>query len=301
VENGTLAGPLATAQSHGKLYAAPKNTNVQLLWYRDDLVPQPPQTWDEMLAMAEQLKQQGKPSTVGITGAQYEGLVAQFNTLTVSAGGHILSDDGTRAVVDDGAVKALEELKKLATSPVADPSLANAKEDDVRHAMEDGRAAFELNWPNVYASMQKDRPELAQHFKWARYPGVNPGQPSRTTIGGFDLAVSTYSQHKPEAFEAAKCLRSAESQKYSAINSGVPPSIESVYSDPDMAKKYPMKDMILQELKDPAVRPITPAYQNASTIMSTVLSPPSSIDPQRTADRLRKELQDAIDSKGVLP
>ena len=56
-----------------------------------------------------------------------------------------------------------------------------------------------------------------------------------------------------------------------------------------------------EELKDPAVRPITPAYQNASTIMSTVLSPPSSIDPQRTADRLRKELQDAIDSKGVLP
>ncbi|GDY30004.1 ABC transporter substrate-binding protein [Gandjariella thermophila] len=301
VESGTLPGPLKTATYHGKLYAAPKNTNVQLLWYRDDLVPNPPQTWDEMLSMAEQLKQQGKPNEVLVTGAQYEGLVATYNTLVASSGGHIISDDGTRAVMDAGAVHALDELRKLATSPVADPSLSNDKEDSIRHTMEDGRAAFELNWPFVYASMRKDRPELAAHFKWAPYPGTLPGMPGKAAIGGFNLAVSTYSRHKPEAFEAAKCLRSAESQKYSAINSGVPPTIEAVYADPDMTQKYPMKDAILQELTDPAVRPITPAYQNASTVISTVLSPPSGIDPQRTADRLRKELQDALDSKGVLP
>jgi ABC-type glycerol-3-phosphate transport system substrate-binding protein len=43
VENGTLPGPLASAQYQGKLYVAPNNTNVQLLWYRKDLVPDPPQ------------------------------------------------------------------------------------------------------------------------------------------------------------------------------------------------------------------------------------------------------------------
>jgi multiple sugar transport system substrate-binding protein len=68
-----------------------------------------------------------------------------------------------------------------------------------------------------------------------------------------------------------------------------------------MAKPYPMKDAILEELKSAAVRPLTPAYQNVSTLISTILSPPSAIDPQATADRLRKELQDALDSKGVLP
>ncbi|WP_436493930.1 ABC transporter substrate-binding protein [Actinokineospora sp. HUAS TT18] len=301
VERGTLEGPLTTARWKDKLYAAPKNTNVQLLWYREDLVPDPPSTWAEMLDQAEALRAQGKPSTVLMTGAQYEGLVVQFNTLVASAGGKILSDDSTKAVVDEGAVRALQALKDLATSPVSSPSLSNAKEDDIRLAFQGGNAAFELNWPYVYAAMGKANPDLATRFKWAPYPSIDEGKAGTVTIGGFNLAVSEYSEHKPEAFEAAKCLRSAENQKFSAINSGVPPTIESVYADPDMAGPYPMRDAILEQLKTAAVRPLTPAYQNVSTLISTILSPPSAIDPQATADRLRKELQDALDSKGVLP
>lgn len=301
VEDGTLQGPLETARWKDKLYAAPKNTNVQLLWYRDDLVQKPPQTWAEMLDMAERLKAEGKPSTVLMTGAQYEGLVVQFNTLVAGANGKILSDDSTKAVVDEGAIKALQALKDLATSPVSSASLSNAKEDDIRLAFQAGDAAFQLNWPFVYAAMGKANPELAAKFKWAPYPSVEPGNAGTATIGGFNLAVSAYSEHRPEAFEAAKCLRSAENQKYSAINSGVPPTIESVYDDPEMAEPYPMRDAILDELKKSVPRPITPAYQNASTLISTILSPPSAIDPRATAERLRTELQDALDSKGVLP
>jgi multiple sugar transport system substrate-binding protein len=36
-------------------------------------------------------------------------------------------------------------------------------------------------------------------------------------------------------------------------------------------------------------------------VISTVLSPPAQIDPKATADRLRRELGDALQSKGVLP
>ncbi|WP_051385614.1 ABC transporter substrate-binding protein [Actinokineospora inagensis] len=302
VENGTLAGPLATARWKDKLYAAPKNTNVQLLWYRGDLVPTPPQSWSEMLDAAKQLKSQGKPGNILMTGAQYEGLVVQFANLTAGAGGKILSDDSTKAVVDDGAVKALHALHDLATSPAASASLSNAKEDNIRQEFETGKsAAFEINWPFVYASMAKSNPDLAKVFKWAPLPAIDGSKTGTAILGGFDLAISTYSRHKPEAFEAATCLRSAENQKFSAINSGVPPTIESVYHDPEMAEPYPMRDTILAELKNPATRPVTPAYQNVSTLISTILSPPSDIDPVKTADRLRSELQDALDSKGVLP
>ncbi|MFC7549991.1 ABC transporter substrate-binding protein [Plantactinospora sp. GCM10030261] len=300
-ERGTLEGPLRTARYEDKLYAAPKNTNVQLLWYRTDLVPEPPKTWDEMIEMAQQLKSQGQPHQVLTMGAQYEGLVVLFNTLVESAGGRILSEDGEQVALGDEAVRALELLQWFATAGVTSPSFSNAIEDPTRLEFQSGNGAFQINWPYVYPALQEGAPELAEKVKWARYPGVEEGTPSKVTIGGINMAVSAYSPHPEEAFEAAACIRNAENQKFSAINSGVPPTIESVYADPEMAEAYPMKDTILEELKEPAVRPLTPAYQNISTVTSALLSPPSAIDPQQTVKELREAVQDAIDSKGVLP
>ncbi|MEU0154882.1 ABC transporter substrate-binding protein [Micromonospora fulviviridis] len=301
VEQGTLAGPLDTARYEDKLYAAPKNTNVQLLWYRSDLVQEPPKTWDEMISAAQQLKQQGKPYQVLTMGAQYEGLVVLYNTLAESAGGKILSDDGKQAVMDAGTVRALDQLKKFATSGVTSPSFSNATEDPVRLEFQAGGGAFEVNWPFVYPAMQEAAPDLAKKVKWARMPGIDANTPSKVTIGGVNMAVSTYSKHPTESFEAAKCIRDAEHQKFSAVNDGVPPTIESVYADPEMDKAYPMKDTILEELKEPAVRPLTPAYQSISTVMSAILSPPSAIRPEQTANELRDAIADALESKGVLP
>ncbi|MFK3979122.1 ABC transporter substrate-binding protein [Micromonospora sp. NPDC050397] len=300
-ERGTLAGPLETARYEEKLYAAPKNTNVQLLWYRSDLVPNPPRTWDEMIGVAQQLRASGQPYRVITMGAQYEGLVVLYNTLVASAGGQILSDDGGRAVFDDGAVRALEVLRRFATAGVTTPSFSNTIEDQARLEFQSGAGAFQINWPFVYPAMQEADPELAKKVKWARYPGVDPQTPSRVTIGGVNLAVSRYSRHPAESFAAAACLRSPEHQKFSAINDGVPPTIESVYAEPEMADAYPMRDTILEELKDAATRPRSPAYQNISTVLSATLSPPSNIRPAETADRLRKAAQDALESKGVLP
>lgn len=311
-----LDGPLETAKWNDKLYAATKNTNVQLLWYDETVTPDPPQTWREMIDMAKDLKSQGKPYEILFTGAQYEGLVVTYNSLVESAGGKILSDDGKSVVMDEGAVEALEILKEVASSGITNPSLTNSQEQQVQQAFEakDSKSAFEMNWPYVYAAIQEANPDRAKNLKWTRYPGVDG--PGKVTIGGYNLAVSAYSQHKPEAFEAALCLRSADSQKFSAIKDGVPPTIESVYEDetpldpntpedaaenPSMVTAYPMKDTIQEELEDPAVRPLTVVYQNLSTITSKVLSPPADIDPQGTAEDLRDGLQKALESKGVLP
>lgn len=301
VEGGTLEGPLESARYEDKLYAAPNNTNVQLLWYRTDLVDQPPATWDEMFRTAQRLKADGRTHRILTMGAQYEGLVVLFNTLVASAGGNILDEDGEKAVFDQGAVRALELMKRLATSGVTSPSLANMMEDDVRLDFQAGNGAFQLNWPYVYPAMQAAAPELAERVHWARYPAIDAGTPSRVTIGGTNLAVSSYSRHPEQAFEAALCLRNAEHQLFAAINDGVPPTIERVYDAPEMDKAYPMKDMILEELQDAATRPRTPAYQNVSTVISAELSPPSQISPRRAADALRDQVQDALESKGVLP
>src|SRR6266536_5036398 len=302
-EEGVLEGPLRTATWNDKLYAATKNTNVQLLWYDQKVTPNPPKTWREVIADAKRLRSEGMPNQIVFTGAQYEGLVVFYNTLVASYGGHILSEDGKRVVMDQGAVDALKLLKEITSQGITDPSITNFQEQQTQQAFEvkNSKAAFQLNWPYVYAAMQTDNPERAKSFRWARFPGIDG--PGRVTVGGYNLAVSAYSQHKPEAFEAALCLRSKQSQRFSAINDGVPPTIESIYdkSDAEFVKAYPMWQTILDSLQDASVRPLTVVYQNLSTITAKVLSPPQDIDPQSTADELRNQLQRALDSKGVLP
>jgi len=300
-EAGTLRVPLETATWKGKLVAVPYNSNTQLLWYRSDLVKTPPKTWDEMISDAEQLAKQGKPHLIEIQGAQYEGVTVWFNTLVASAGGSILTPSSAHAAPGKAWQTALGTMKKLATSVAADPSLPVQMEDQNRLAMEAGTAAFELNYPFVYPSMKADKPDLFKHFKWALYPGVIPGQPARVTIGGIDLAISKYSPHPDLAFQAALCLRNKQNQLNAAIKGGLPPTLESLYSDPAMFPDYPFHADILKALQTASVRPKTPAYQSVSIVISHAVSPPAGIDPPATEQSMAGQINDALKSELVIP
>ena len=340
----TLPGPLSTAAWKHRLYAAPITTNTQLLWYRADLVHQPPHDWNGMVAEAARLHATGQPGWIAVQANQGEGLVVWFNTLLVSAGGEVLSEDGQHVTLTDtpahraATVTALRILKAVATAPGADPSITRTDESTARLAVEQGRAALEVNWPFVLASMLENavkggvnflplnqNPALAgsinqfgtfvpndeqfriayqaseKVFGFAPYPGVVPGRPAKVTIGGLNLAVASTTRHKAEAFEAIRCLRSLQNQKFISIEGGLPAVRTSLYSDPQFQVKYPMYTIIRQQLTDAAVRPATPAYQAVGIRLATTLSPITEIDPERTADELSTEVQKAIDGKGLLP
>ncbi len=299
--NGTLKPALQTAIWHNQLYAVPDNSNTQLLWYRSDLVPTPPTTWAQMIADAQRLAKEGKPHLIEIQGAQYEGTTVWFNTMVASAGGTVLNPDATKVTLDTRAVKALSIMKQLATSVAADPSLSVQMENDNRLAMEGGTAAFELNYPFVYPSMKTNNPAMFKHFKWALYPQVVPGIPAKVTIGGIDLAVSAYSQHKALAFQAALCLRDAQNQIIGANVGGVPPTIASLYSNPALFANYPFHADILTELENASVRPKTPVYQVVSIDISHLISPPKNISPTATVKTMTNQLNSALQSKGLVP
>ncbi|WP_406835254.1 ABC transporter substrate-binding protein [Streptomyces sp. AHU1] len=297
----TLEVPLRTATWKGRLYAVPYNTNTQLLWYRKDLVPTPPETWAEMLLMADRLAKQGKPHYVEIQGAQYEGLTVWFNTLVESAGGSVLNATATAPSLGPPAVRAASVMKTLATSAAADPSLSNQMEDQNRLAMESGSAAFELNYPFVYPSMKANNPELFKQFRWAPYPAVERGRSAKPTIGGIDLAVGAYSRHSDFAFEAALCLRNRQNQLTAALKGGLPPTLRPLYSDPSLVKNYPFASTVLASLENASIRPKTPAYQNVSIAISHTLSPPNGIDPRPDVQKIGDQIKDALASKGLIP
>jgi multiple sugar transport system substrate-binding protein len=296
-----LKPALQTAIWNGKLYAVPDNTNTQLLWYRSDLVKTPPTTWAQMISDAEQLAKQGKPHLIEIQGAQYEGATVWFNTMVSSAGGTVLSPDASTVTLGAPAVKALSIMKQLASSPAADPSLSVQMENDNRLAMEAGNAVFQLNYPFVYPGMKADNPKLFKVFKWALYPSVIPGVPAKVTIGGIDLAVSKYSQHQALAFQAALCLRDRQNQLIGANVGGVPPTLTSLYNDPALFKNYPFHADILQALQNASVRPKTPVYQVVSIDISHLVSPPTNISPASTEKSMSSQINNALQSKGLIP
>lgn len=235
-------------------------------------------------------------------------------------------------------VTALRILKSVATAPGADPSITRSDSGTSRLAFEQGKSALEVNWPYALASMLENavkggvpflplnrRPELAgavnnvgafvptdQQFRaaydaskavfgFAPYPGVQSGRPAKVTIGGLNLAVARTTRHKREAFQAIRCLRDLQNEKYIALAGGLPGARTSLYSDPQFQAKFPMYNIIRQQLTNAAARIATPVYQAVSVRISATLNPINEIDPEKTADTLAVQVQKAVDGRGLLP
>jgi ABC-type glycerol-3-phosphate transport system substrate-binding protein len=299
VERGTLPGPLKTATYKGKLYAAPANSNTQLLWYRDDLVKTPPKTWAEMIQMARDLAKQGKPHLIEIQGRPYEGFTVWFNSLLNSAGGQVLDSAG-KVALGAPALQAAGIMRDLAKSPGADPSLTTQQEDQNRLAFEGGSAAFELNYPFVYPSAKADVPKIFKVMKYAPWPSVDPGRQARVSIGGSNFGVAAYSKHKALAFEAAACLRNAANQKRAAVAGGLPPTLNRLYDDPSVRKAYPFADLIRQQLAVAGIRPVSPVYSDISLAIQKALTPPASINPRSVVNKLKDQVNKALGSEALL-
>lgn len=288
-----LEGPAQSVTWKDKVYGIPTNTNVQLLWYRKDLVPEPPETWDEMIAMAKEL-----PPVQGNIleqGQKYEGYVVWFNNLVASAGGEIVDAEG-RPVLDEAAVKAATIIRDVARSGRADPSLSTTQEDPSRLAFENDRGAFLLNWPYVYAAARADAEtsevtkKVFENMGYARWPGVNKGEPSRVSIGGANLGIPKSGKNPELATKAALCMTSEKWQRQEAIDEGLPPVMNKVYDDAEVREVYPFADLLREQLQDSVVRPPTPSYSDVTLAIQDSLHPPASIDPEKSIQTLRERL-----------
>ena len=297
VTDGTIETIVQSVRFEDQIWAAPFTSNTQLLWYRDDRVPDAPATWDEMLSQAEEIGEGGR---IQAQGQRYEGLTVLFNSLLVSAGGSILDQSGEVALQEEPTLRALEIMRDLGQSPAADPALSTSLEDQSRLAFESGTSAFMINYPFVYPSARENTPDLFEHLQWAHWPAVYEGEQSRVTIGGFNLGVSSHSEHPDLAFEAAACIVEPEHQLTAAIDGGLPPTNAALYDDPEIREQYPFADLIREELQNGAIRPVHPIYTDISLAVQRTLHPMSDIDPDADLDRLREAIGDALESKGLL-
>jgi multiple sugar transport system substrate-binding protein len=287
---GRLDGPAETVQYQNRIWATPFTSNAQMLFYRRDEVDRPPETWDEMIDMAEELN-----TTIEVQAARYEGLVVWFNSLVASAGGEILDQQGDPQL-GAPAREAAQIMQRLATSSAAPPGMSNNQEDQARQGFESGRSFFQVNYSFIYPAAAEIE-GFQENIAWARWPSVEPGEPSHVTLGGFNLAVSEYSDNPDLAFEAAECMASPDSQRTITGLGGLAPTTEALYSDPKVQEALPFATLMRETIDDGAPRPVSPAYSDISLAIQKSLHPPEDIDPDTVVEDMRDRLDKAADGK----
>ena len=286
----TVDSAVEGAKWKGKLVAAPFWANTQLLWYRKSVAQKAgldmtkPVTWDQIIAAAKAQKK-----TIGVQASRYEGYVVWINALIAGAGGQVLKNPGATADalqlgLDTPAGRdAAAVIQKVAKEGVGGPALSSTTETEALNLFSaDKTSAFLVNWPYVWAALPENKVEFIDDVGWTKYPQTSAGTVSRPPLGGIELGVGAFSKRPDLAYDAAKCITSAEHQKLYMIGTGNPAARKSVYDDPAIKKQFPMAGLIRQSLDDAEPRPQSQYYGDISTGLQREFSPPDAVNPDQT-------------------
>ncbi|HET6242416.1 MAG TPA: ABC transporter substrate-binding protein, partial [Arthrobacter sp.] len=227
-----LKPTVESASYKGTLYAAPQNSDGGILYYRKDLVPAAPKTWDEMIGMCSIAKENNMGCFAGQY-AKYEGLTVNASEAINSAGGAVLDQDGKPSLNTSEARAGLENLAKAYADGNIPKEGITFQEEQGRQAFQDGKLLFHRNWPYVYnLAVTEGSSKVKDVLGMAALPGKDG--PGASTLGGHSAGMSVYSKNKATALDFLKFLTSEETQKFYAVQGSLAPVLGALYDDQEL-------------------------------------------------------------------
>lgn len=294
VERVTLPAPFRSATWKGKLWAAPFNSGAGILYYRTDLVPTPPSTWEELVKVgtAQAASRPGMVPFAG-QGAQYEGLVVNFLEYFWSAGGGDVLDPAGREVrFEEGpARQAIDFMQKSFATGFYPPGFRTMAEGEALDLFRSGKAVFMRNWPYAYGEVTADTSPIRGRVDIAALPSF-PGRGSVSALGGQNLAVSRFSDN----VKGAKAF-----VRFASTDPEVQRLVGAFASAPTMASVYKdlagdrLMELLAQVLPDAKARPPAPNWAAISDEVQQQVYPvyTAAADPART-DRAIRSIRDFL-------
>jgi multiple sugar transport system substrate-binding protein len=285
----------------GRLYAAPFYSNAELLYYRTDLLSRahvsPPTSWAELARDASTIAPRHGLGGYAGQFAPYEGLTVNFATAVQSAGGSILSPNGTKVTVNSPqALKALQFLVSGLLDGWIPKAALNYEEESSREAFESGHLLFLTNWPYVYSDLESPGPgnQVYGKFNVTALPG--PSGSSSGSLGGADLAISSFSRHQSTALAFIRWATSLAVQRRMFIESSFPPVWTSLYSDPGLVRRFPYLPVLKQAILAAQPRPAITDYDQASLIISSAVYQALTFQktPQQALQEMAAQLKQII-------
>ena len=288
--DGFLEPTVKAATYNNTLFAAPTSSDGAMLYYRSDLVKEPPKTIDEMWSMCSIAKKNGMDCFAGQF-AKYEGGTCNATEWMNAYGAKVVDDSGKPTVDSPEAAAGLKALADAYKAGYIPKQAITYQEEQSRAAFQDGKLLFLRNWPYVYNLAATDASSKVKgKFKVAPLPGVNG--PGTSTLGGHMAAISAFSDHKATALDFLKFLTSPEQQKTNMEKGSLAPVIESIYADEALVKKYPYLPVLKESISNAVSRPVTPFYPAVTKAIQDNFFP--AMQGQKSPEQAVKDMQAAM-------
>lgn len=267
----------------GKCFGVPVFIDSGVLYYRKDLLAKygfnPPKTWPEMVAQAAEIvrneKEENGSDLYGFSGQfkQYEGLVCNMMEYILSNNGKILDEETHRSQLEQkAAIEAVRFVRDQIMGKVAPRGVLTYEEPESLAPFVQGKVVFHRNWPYAWSIVNDhQRSRVADKIGIARLPHF-PGGKSYSTLGGWQLGISEYSQNKEAAWIFVQFITSARIQKLLAIEAGLAPSRIQLYQDQEVLKAHPQFAEMKEVFWTAYPRPRTPLYPSVSNILQRYFS-----------------------------
>ncbi len=247
-----------------KLVAMPWFTDAGVLYYRKDLLEEhghaPPETWEALTEIATEIqaaeRKAGNDRMWGFVfqGRAYEGLTTNALEWVASYdGGTIVDDDGKVTINNERAVAALD-LAATWIGEISPEGVLNYTEEEARGIFQSGNAVFMRNWPYAWSLAQSEESDVRDRVGVVKLPHGPEGE-SAATLGGWNLAVSRYSEEPELAAELVAFLTSEAEQKRRAIEGSYNPTLEALYEDEEVLEAVPFFGELYDTFTNAVARP----------------------------------------------
>ncbi|MCY9662967.1 sugar ABC transporter substrate-binding protein [Paenibacillus chondroitinus] len=286
-----------------KTVAMPYNLSIHLFYYRSDLIPNPPQTWEEFAAEANKWTKSKNPASPTAYGASWTALSGSeqpkvFYSMMWSFGGEI-AKDGKAGVGSAGAIKAGELWQSMVKDEVIPKDTPNWGYSNVFDALKTGTIAMAAPfWSAAYTELKKSDSPYKDKIKIGVIPGEKQadGKILRTPLfQSWTLIMNKNAKNKEDAAKFVEFMTSKEGAMREAKLGGLPIRY-SVLSDPSLQPRE-FYDTVLETLKVAKDEPLVPYYLKQHEIMNTALSGimTGTVKPDAALKSAEKDLQALID------
>lgn len=271
----------------GDLYALPFSGNVQLFFYNKALLDKHsfsvPQSWEEVLNIAESIHAADGTAGYVIRGQQGNPIVSDFLPIFWAYGGQVFDDNWKAQLDSEAASQALNTYIQLLAAG------ENYETTDIVSSVAEGRAAMALGWPSWFISGEQSQADYAPIPSKAQAGGASM---STGMIGNWMMGVAANSQNAELAAKFLTFITSADTQKKMVEHGGVP-TRKSVYLDNELAGKYKHFPVQLEALQNSVARPRTPKWSQVEDALGAELS--AAIAGTKSVDDALSAANQAID------